>query len=145
MYYLLFTTKARIAKYCSMLIIKSFTAWMTKGNRPRQRLFLSFQYASVWRLFLFSRNIKPQKMRIWIAYFTALVPFGLPCGLHNPKVIAQGWKARWSIFLVSCLFQAFRWEENGASREQREKNSKQNRKRNHWINCTTTSVFLLSG
>ena len=77
---------------------------MTKGNRPRQRLFLSFQYASVWRLFLFSRNIKPPKMRIWIAYFTALVPFGLPCGLHNPKVIAQGWKARWTWFfwLVAC-------------------------------------------
>ena len=93
---------------------------MTKGNRPRQRRFLSFQYASAWRLFFILVVISsPQKCAFECIFAgSSTIWFRLQPSQfigHCPGVDSLV-----EYFLVRCLFQAFRWAENGASREQRE-------------------------
>ena len=69
-HYLLFTTKARIANYCSMVfhgIYKELLLeWLTETDRVKDGFFL-FNMPLRDVCFYFSGDIKPQKIRILIA------------------------------------------------------------------------------
>ena len=94
---------------------------MTKGKIPRQRRF-QFLFNMPLRdvCVCFSGNIKPKKMRNLNCIFhgSSTIWFRLQPSQSKGHCSGVGTSAKY--FLVSCLFQASRWTENGASREQRE-------------------------